>query len=74
MDFKTATDRLTTCVGHAEIADAAGVSVQSVRQARLDPNNPNYRPAPSGWQRALARIAKQRSKELKALAEELERD
>jgi hypothetical protein len=70
MDFKTATDRLTMCVGHADIA--AAVSVQSVRQARLDPNNPNYRPAPGGWQKALARLAKQRSKELKALAEELD--
>jgi hypothetical protein len=60
-------------VSHAEIADAAGISLQSIRQARLDPASPSYRSPPPGWQRILARLAKERGKELAALAAELER-
>lgn len=73
MDFKTATDRLTACLGHSDIADAAGVSVQSIRQARLDPNSLSYRSPPVGWQKMVARLAREQSRVLKALAEELER-
>ncbi len=71
MDFKTATDLLTTCISHAEIADAAGVSIQSIRQARLDQNNPNHRPPPDGWEKAVIRLAKEKRRELKALIEQL---
>ncbi|MBX6333161.1 MAG: hypothetical protein IRY91_15040 [Gemmatimonadaceae bacterium] len=73
MDFKTATDRLTACIGHADIAEAAGVSVQSIRQARLDPTNPSYRSPPPGWESVLARLARERSRLLKTLADALER-
>jgi hypothetical protein len=74
MDFKTATDRLTACISHAEIADAAGVSVQSIRQARLDQNNPNHRPPPDAWENAVIRLAKEKRRELKELIEQLRRD
>jgi len=73
MDFKTATDRITAYVSHTEIAEAAGVSLQSIRQARLDPANPNYRSPPAGWERVLLRLARERSKYLKVLIDELER-
>lgn len=71
MDFKTATDRVAGCISHAEIAEAAGVSVQTIRQARLDPSAPGHRPPPTGWQAVLARLAKERSKQLTAFAEAL---
>jgi DNA-binding phage protein len=73
MDFKTATDRIAAYVSHTEIAEAAGVSVQSIRQARLDSSNPNYRSPPAGWDKVLLRLARERSKHLKALIDELER-
>ena len=73
MDFKTATDRLTACISHVEIADAAGVSVQSIRQARLDPTNPNHRPPPDAWEKAVIRLAREKRRELKELIEELQR-
>jgi len=73
MDFKTATDRLAAYVSHAEIAEGAGVSLQSIRQARLDPSNPNHRSPPTGWEKVLLRLARERSKHLKALIDELER-
>jgi hypothetical protein len=73
MDFKTATDRLTACISHVEIADAAGVSVQSIRQARLDQNNPNHRPPPDAWEKTVIRLAREKRRELKVLIEELQR-
>jgi hypothetical protein len=72
MDFKTATDRLTDAISHADIAKAAHVSVQSIRQARLAPNNPSHRSPPEGWRKVLASLARERSLALKALADELD--
>jgi hypothetical protein len=74
MDFKTATDRVAGCISHAEIAEAAGVSVQTIRQARLDPSAPGHRPPPAGWQDVLARLARERSQQLAQFAEEVERN
>jgi hypothetical protein len=73
MNFKNASDHLTNAVSHIDIAIAAGVSVQSIRQARLDSHNPNYRSPPHSWQKILARLARERSKALNQLAIELER-
>lgn len=72
MDFKSATDRLTACLSHVDIAEAAGVSVQLIRQARVEPGNPSYRNPPDGWQKVVARLARQRAKELRALADDVE--
>jgi len=72
MDFKTATDRVGGCITHAEIADAAGVSIQTVRQARMDPNSSSYRNPPAGWQTILARLARRRARELQSFAHSLE--
>jgi hypothetical protein len=68
MDFKTATDRVAGCISHAEIAEAAGVSVQTIRQARLDPSAPGHRPPPAGWREVLARLARERAEELRRFA------
>jgi len=73
MDFKIATDRLTDCVSHAEIAKAAGVSVQSIRQARVNQAGAGYRKPPEGWREIVARLARRRAKELTKLADEVER-
>lgn len=71
MDFKTATDRVAGCISHAEIAEAAGVSVQTIRQARLDPSAPGHRPPPANWQAVLARLAQERSRKLAEFAQVL---
>jgi hypothetical protein len=73
MDFTAAVDRLKRCVTDDEIAAATGVSTNTIRRTRADPSTRNYRPAPAGWQKALARLARERGKELAALAAELER-
>jgi len=73
MDFRKATDILTSAPTHADIADAAGVSTQSVRQARMDPASKSYRSPPDGWEKALGKLARDRAAQLEALAEDLEK-
>jgi hypothetical protein len=73
MDFKTATDRVAGCISHADIAEAAGVSVQTIRQARLDASAPGNRPPPMRWKEVLIELALRRSKELAEFAQELSR-
>ncbi|MBA2244160.1 MAG: hypothetical protein H0W11_04335 [Gemmatimonadetes bacterium] len=48
------------------------MSLQLVRQARLDSDNRNYRAPPSNWREVVARLARERARELERLAEELE--
>ena len=73
MNFKQATDRATrTCIALADIAEAAGVTHHSVRRSRLDPSTASYRSPPAGWEKAVAKLARERGSELVKLAEELE--
>ena len=75
VDFNEATDRLAACPTHDEVADAAGwTSVQTVRQARLDPSSTGYRRPPSGWKSAIAKLAGARACELLDLARDLSGD
>ncbi|MGH7476577.1 MAG: hypothetical protein ACRELD_09835 [Longimicrobiales bacterium] len=73
MDFVEATDRLTECPTHEDVASAVGVSINTIRQARLNRENAGYRPPPSTWEAAVARLARKRAQELQKLAEQLER-
>ena len=73
MDFRPASERATqTCITLADIAVASGVSHQSLRRARLDSSTESYRPPPAGWEKAIAKLARERAGELVKLAEELE--
>ena len=73
MDFKEATDTaIKTCITLADIAEAAGVPHQSLRRARLDPGTDSYRPPPTNWEPAIAKLARDRAGELVKLAAELE--
>jgi len=73
MNFREATDTLTkSCPTLADLAKTAGVSPGLIRQARLDPKASSYRNPPEGWEVAIAKLARQRAKELERLAKELE--
>jgi hypothetical protein len=72
MDFKTATDRLTERVTADEIARACGVARNTIARARLDPSSSAYRSPPVGWQKVLARLARERGDEFYDLAAKLE--
>lgn len=73
MDFVEAMERLKRAVTDDEIAAATGVSTNTIRRTRADPVTRNYRPPPSKWQAALARLATDRAEALRQLADELER-
>ena len=44
----------------------------SVRKARLTPNSPGHRSPLPGWESAIAKLARERARELVKLAAELE--
>ena len=71
MDFKKATDELLANLSHDELASALGVSVPTVRQARLDGAAKAHRNPPEGWEAKVAKLAKQRAERLARLAERL---
>jgi hypothetical protein len=74
VDFIEATDRLVGRVTHRELADELGVSLQTIRQARMDPKSSSHRKPPNGWQAAVAKLAARRGGELTKLAEQLRRE
>jgi hypothetical protein len=71
MDYKEATDRLFERITAADLAGELGVSQNAVARARLDPTTRDYRPPPSGWQAAVARLALKRGTELLELHQAL---
>lgn len=68
MDFKKTTDELLAGISHQELAKALGVSVPTVRQARLAPGSNAHRSPPEGWERVVSRMAKERARRLERLA------
>ena len=73
MDFREASSRaIGSCITLADIADELGPAPQTIRRARLDSKTRGYRPAPDGWEKAIAKLARERGGELVKLAEELE--
>lgn len=72
MDFTEATKLAKRWITDADIAEACGVAVVSVRSARLDPASDSSRPPPKGWEKALAKLLRERAKGAEQLAEELE--
>lgn len=71
MDFKSALDGLCVKVDHGDVAKALGVSVQTVRQARLDPTGKAHRNPPPDWNSALIRLAEERVWHYRELIEKL---
>jgi hypothetical protein len=57
MDFKKATDDLCDGISHEILAKALGVSVATVRQARLRPGAKARRSPPENWEKALIELA-----------------
>lgn len=73
MEFRDAVDQVRECPTRQQIADAIGVSIHSVVQAMLPEDSQGRRPAPAGWQSAVAGLARQRAAELVKLAGQLEK-
>jgi hypothetical protein len=71
MNFKDAIDAVCAPLGHEDVAKMLGVSVQTVRQARLSPNAKAFRQAPPGWENAALKLAEARAKHFERLADRL---
>lgn len=72
MDFKEATDDLFDKVDHEDLAKALGVSVASIRQARLKAEASARRAPPRDWQETVIRLAEQRIMHYRALIQGLQ--
>ena len=60
MNFKETTDALFDRIGHEDLAKALGVSVASIRQARLNPKAKAFRSPPKGWQAEVVKLLQRR--------------
>ncbi len=70
--FKRATDRLIGTISLADLAQELGVSHGLLRQARLSTSASSYRSPPAGWEKAVAKLARERGGALIRLADEME--
>jgi hypothetical protein len=70
--FKRATDRLIGTVSLADLAEELGVSHGLLRQARLSTSASSYRSPPQGWEKAVAKLARERGGALIELADDME--
>jgi hypothetical protein len=71
MDFREATDALFQSLSHDDLARALGVSVATIRQARLSAGAKAHRNAPEGWAGIVRKLAEQRSAHFTALSRTL---
>lgn len=60
MDFRQATDALFDRIDHEDLAKALGVSVATIRQARLHKKARARRSPPSGWDATVLELAERR--------------
>jgi hypothetical protein len=73
MSFRKITDELFVSINHDEFAKALGVSVATVRQARLGEESKAHRSAPPGWKTIALRLAEDQARHFRRLAERLRR-
>ena len=71
MEFREAVDGVCERLDHDDVAKALGVSVQTIRQARLDPKTQAHRSPPTEWQHALIQLAEDRVWHYRKLIEQL---
>ena len=74
MDFKKVTDDLFSRIDHEALAMALGVSVASIRQARLRHDARAHRAAPQGWEKIALRMAERQASHFQKLANAIRRD
>jgi DNA-binding GntR family transcriptional regulator len=72
MDFRGATDKLGAAITHDDIARQLGISVQSIRQARMNGDSLGQRKPPDNWKVAPVALAESRITYFKRLIEQQE--
>jgi hypothetical protein len=71
MKFREAVDALCASCRHEDVAKSLGVSVQTIRQARMQENSKSFREPPQNWERALIWLAENRIAHYRRLIEKL---
>jgi hypothetical protein len=71
MEYKKATDVLFSGTKHKELAQELGVSVASIRQARLGSHAKSSREPPPKWQKGVLNVAESQVRKYMNLIEEL---
>jgi hypothetical protein len=74
MNFKDATDGLFDRISHDELAEALGVSVASIRQARLPEGANASRKPPPGWEDQIIRLSERRIMHYRQLIERVRQE
>jgi hypothetical protein len=71
MDFRSTTDALFARLDHDDLAKALGVSIASIRQARLRDGAAAHRRPPNGWQEVILKLAEERHSHYGKLVDQL---
>jgi hypothetical protein len=71
MNFREAVDALCASLSHEDVAKALGVSLQTVRQARLREDSDAFRAPPKNWKAAIIRLAEGRASYYRRLVEKM---
>jgi hypothetical protein len=71
MNFKQATDALLESVTLEDLAEAMGVSVQAIRQARAVETSAAFRSPPPKWEIQVKRLAERQSRRFDRLVREM---
>lgn len=73
MNFKQATDALLESVTLEDLAKELGASIQALRQARAAESSTAHRAPPTGWNGAVAKLARRQAARMVRIADHLER-
>jgi hypothetical protein len=71
MNFKEATDVLFNGVSQGELARILGISVASIRQARLKSSAKAHRAPPENWEEGVVKLAAERIRSYQRLISKL---
>jgi hypothetical protein len=74
MEFKGATDALFAGVSHEDLARTLGVSVATIRQARLRAGTKAHRSPPEKWEQGVIRLASEQIEHYRSLISDLTAD
>ena len=74
MNFRETVDTLCDPLDHKKVAEALGVSLQAVRQARMVEKSSAFRAAPKHWKDTAIRLAERRIMYYRQLIDQLRKD
>ena len=74
MNFREALDALSDPLDHKKVAEALGVSLQAVRQARMAEQSSAFRAPPKHWKEVAIRLAERRIMHYRQLIDRIRKE